>query len=180
MGLDMTLYRKTYVRNWGVNKKTTIKIEGENTKHIDPEKISYITEEVMYWRKANQIHAWFVNNCNDGDDNNGNFDVSYEQLEELLKTCNAVLKASKLVKGKIGNGYIYENGKEKKVMVDGKYIEDPSVAKKLLPSTNGFFFGSTDYDEYYLSDVKETIKCLKRLLKETKQYEVDFEYSASW
>lgn len=33
-------------------------------------------------------------------------------------------------------------------------LKDHSKAEELLPTTPGFFFGSTDYDEYYFSDVE--------------------------
>jgi len=36
-----------------------------------------------YWRKANQIHQWFVDNVQDGEDNCGSYYVTREQLEEL-------------------------------------------------------------------------------------------------
>jgi hypothetical protein len=34
-------------------------------------------------------------------------------------------------------------------------LADFSLADKLLPTKDGFFFGSTDYDENYIEDVKE-------------------------
>ena len=32
-------------------------------------------------------------------------------------------------------------------------LEDHSKAEELLPTEDGFFFGSTDYDKYYFEDV---------------------------
>lgn len=40
-----------------------------------------------YWRKCNQIHAWFVRNVQQGEDNCGEYYVSHERLKELLNTC---------------------------------------------------------------------------------------------
>jgi len=34
-------------------------------------------------------------------------------------------------------------------------LADHSKAEKLLPTRDGFFFGGTDYDEWYFDDVKE-------------------------
>ena len=48
-------------------------------------------EEVGYWRKANQIHKWFVDNVQNGVDNCGEYKVTKEQLIELRDTCNKVL-----------------------------------------------------------------------------------------
>jgi len=42
-----------------------------------------ITFPVGYWRKANQIHNWFVQNIQNGNDNCGNYYVSRENLETL-------------------------------------------------------------------------------------------------
>ena len=46
-----------------------------------------------YWRKANQIHAWFVKNVQGGEDNCGEYYVSHEKLKELLTTCQQALFA---------------------------------------------------------------------------------------
>lgn len=34
-------------------------------------------------------------------------------------------------------------------------LKDNSKAEELLPTMSGFFFGSTEYDDYYFQDVKE-------------------------
>jgi len=44
-----------------------------------------------YWRKSNQIHAWFVDNVQGGEDNCGEYYVSREKLMELLTTCQQAL-----------------------------------------------------------------------------------------
>ena len=50
-----------------------------------------IFEHVGYWRKANAIHGWLVENVMDGVDESGNYLVTQEQLEELKARCEAVL-----------------------------------------------------------------------------------------
>lgn len=47
-------------------------------------------EKVGYWRKANAIHRWFVENVQDGVDDCRSYNVSREQLEELLWLCKNV------------------------------------------------------------------------------------------
>ena len=44
-----------------------------------------------YWRKANQIHAWFVDNVQGGEDNCGEYYVSHEKLKSLLDLVNRAL-----------------------------------------------------------------------------------------
>lgn len=43
-------------------------------------------------------------------------------------------------------------------------LEDNSKARELLPTMGGFFFGSTDYDEYYFDDVEYVLDYCKRQL----------------
>jgi len=141
-----------------------------------------IHEEVGYWRKANQIHAWFVEHVQDGiDDCDYHHEVTQEILEELLEVCKTVLENSKLVDGKVFNGYtINKDGTKNNEYVDGKIIKNCSVAQDLLPTTSGFFFGCTEYDEYYIQDLKNTISIVTKVLETT-----DFEtqmiyYVSSW
>ena len=46
-----------------------------------------------------------------------------------------------------------------------KVLADHDKAAELLPTTSGFFFGSTDYDNWYFGDVKDALKQFKKLLK---------------
>jgi hypothetical protein len=59
-------------------------------------------------------------------------------------------------------------------------IKDPTKAQELLPTTDGFFFGSTDYDEYYYKDIKQTIVELEKILAEPNASNCEYEYIASW
>jgi hypothetical protein len=56
-------------------------------------------------------------------------------------------------------------------------IAVPEMAEELLPTGSGFFFGSTDYDEYYFGDLNDTLGILTRCLESKFDY---FEYQASW
>lgn len=139
-----------------------------------------IFEQIGYWRKANHIHNWFVENVQDGIDECDTYEVTKEQLEDLLNVCRKVLDGSKLVKGKVVNGQKYENGKMVNIYQDGEYIEDSSVAKELLPTTSGFFFGGTEYDEWYYKDVENTISIIENVLRTTDfEHEVVM-YHSSW
>lgn len=88
--------------------------------------------------------------------------------------------ASKLVKGKVKNGYTFKDGIKIPNIEDGEYIEDPSTAMELLPSQSGFFFGSTEYDQWYMSDIDFTIKKILEVLRTTDfDKEIVF-YTSSW
>lgn len=42
---------------------------------------------------------------------------------------------------------------------------DEDYAKEHLPTTDGFFFGSTEYDQWYWNDVKDCIKQMRKLYR---------------
>ena len=50
-----------------------------------------LIEEVGYWRKANQIHHWFVENIQNGQDDCRNYLVTKESLQNLLDLSKKVL-----------------------------------------------------------------------------------------
>ena len=145
MGLDMYLSAKRYMwYNEDELKEQVAKVFPDLPEGIKPKEVVL---EAAYWRKANQIHKWFVNNVQDGKDDCGDYWVSRDDLEKLLGICKAVR-------------------------------ETPSLGEELLPTQSGFFFGGTEYDEWYMEDINSTIEQLERALKLDKQW--DFEYHSSW
>lgn len=180
MGLDMYLFKKTYVENWDHMKpeeRHTITVSGPRAANINPERISYIVEEVGYWRKANAVHAWFVANVQEGVDDCREYHVSRENLHSLLEVVNKVLEGSALVPGAVTNGYTSENGMLIPNIEPGAIVADPALAELLLPPQPGFFFGSTDLDEYYIHDLQLTKDILERALAFEGG---DYYYRASW
>lgn len=57
-------------------------------------------------------------------------------------------------------------------------LADNSKAQELLPTESGFFFGSTEYDEYYFGDLQQTVEMLNRALELPENY--DLYYQSSW
>ena len=189
MGLDMYLTRKKYVgANYEHNKVKGVVYITKNDKElpIDFNKITYIEEEIAYWRKANQIHNYMVENFADGNDDCRPIYLYLENLEKLLSVCQKVRKSINLVDGKLIQSYSFnEKGEKIYNYMDGKVIEDPSVCEELLPSCEGFFFGDTEYNEWYVKDIDYTIKMLKKTIKEEKEMNKngiynEFIYQASW
>lgn len=128
MGLDMNLYR----RNKNCN--------------IDDDR----GEEVMYWRKANQIRQWFVDHTGyPFDADCVDHPLTEQNLIDLLHTCQEVLK-------------------------------DHKSAPRLLPTSNGFFFGTTEYDEWYFSNVESTVTALRRILLTTDFNTQEIYYREWW
>lgn len=150
MGLDMYLEKRTYVRQWEhqtPEEQYNVEVtKGGEPVKIDPKRVTYVIEEIGYWRKQNQIHQWFVENVQNGVDNCGEYCVSKGQLEDLLEICK-------------------------------KILNDNSLAEELLPTASGFFFGGTEYDEWYFDGIENTIEILKEALSDTS---ADYYYSSSW
>lgn len=44
-------------------------------------------------------------------------------------------------------------------------LADREIAEELLPTCDGFFFGESDYDEYYFEDLQETVQIIDELEK---------------
>lgn len=181
--------RRFRVRNWQSvpkEKRFSVKVTcgGQPLKAFDSERVSVIEEDVMYWRKANHIHAWFVDNVQDGIDNGGSYYVSEDKLRELLSVCLKVIAASKLVEGMDVDDTTSSSGDLSPVphCAPCRVIEDPTVAKQLLPTRSGFFFGSAEYNEDYLDAVKSTRGWAVRMLSDLRTAKVasDISYSSSW
>lgn len=171
MGLDMYLYARKYVSgvNYGrdaengfqatLNQEldTIIETVGLTRADLEPDLPSAIVSvKVLQWRKANAIHDWFVNNVQRGEDDCKDYYVSRESLEDLLATLGQALQAR-------------EGGDD-----TGMTIED------ILPTAQGFFFGSEEYDDYYWEYVSDTYEAINALLNNSKFEDFDFEYSSSW
>ena len=144
MGLDMYLSARKFY--WSDDQAPS-----------DPDvpegfKVDYLIVEAVYWRKANAIHKWFVDNVQDGEDECRAHYVSRPQLAELRDLC-------------------------------AKVAADPAkLGPELLPTQSGFFFGETDYDEWYGEYVADTVSKINKVLDPTvfdpKIWE--FEYRSSW
>ena len=191
MGLDMYLTRKFYVKNWdhmGPDEKHQITItKGGKPSGIPTDRIREVETDEIYWRKANAIHRWFVDNCQGGVDDCRSAYVEREKLQELLDLVTRVIKSSKLKASMIRNGYtIDEKGKKKYRMVKGKVMTNTKLAKELLPTQSGFFFGDTEYDQYYYEDLVFTRDEIIRVLAEDAKAREDglrtgdFYYHSSW
>ena len=101
MGLDMYLSGKLYLSEYEPERKQ-LADEITNLLAMDDDMpVNSIEKPMGYWRKANQIHNWFVNNVQRGEDNCGTYYVSREDLRQLHNTVTQVLlnkeKASELL-----------------------------------------------------------------------------------
>jgi len=83
MGLDMFLKARRYLR-YDDDRRNSLR---EEFKVPDGWETTEISFEVGYWRKANAIHKWFVDNIQSGNDNCGEYYLSKVDLESLRDLC---------------------------------------------------------------------------------------------
>lgn len=182
MGLDMYLSRRLYVKRWEHikdNFSITVKKGGKKYPDVNPERISHIIEEVMYWRKANAIHKWFVDNVQGEEDNCAKYYVTQEQLIELRDLCKQVLDTATMGPGKVHAGTSIKDGEVIQHYMDSTVVVNADKIHELLPTQSGCFFGSTDYDQWYIDSIAETYTRLCELNLD-KPSEWDYYYRSSW
>lgn len=90
MGLDMYLTGKRYI--WEHSDKPEEQELAQALSQLpnlgsNGRRVKGIEVEAMYWRKANAIHKWFVDNVQDGEDECREHYVTREQLKELRDVC---------------------------------------------------------------------------------------------
>jgi hypothetical protein len=170
MGLDMYLTARKYIGGWNHSDeaeqavfRNVLEAIGVTTEDVAP-RSPHVTVlvSVGYWRKANQIHGWFVDVVQKGKDECQDSYVTREQLQQLLTTCKHLRNP---------NSDPNNTALEK---------VNKNEAELLLPPTSGFFFGSTDINEYYWQDIDYTIEVLERILFSGKFDGWDFYYHSSW
>lgn len=149
MGLDMYLTRKKYVRNWDHTPE-------EHRKNVEifinGNKIE--TEDLTHI-EYEAMYWRKANHIHDWfvkncQDNEDDCRKSRVDIEQLKELSDLC-------------AFAYKN-KDK--------------AEELLPTADGFFFGSVEYDEYYFDSLKETSDVLELLIKNHPKDE--YIYESSW
>ena len=145
MGLDMYLSAKRYM--WDKER------EGVELKGFDipaPLELKELGCRAAYWRKANQIHGWFVRNVQDDVDDCGSYEVGRDDLQALVDVCRKVLANRKL------------------------------AAKLLPPNEGFFFGGYEYDEYYFdeLQRTADELAALLEALPEDSGW--CFEYQSSW
>lgn len=168
MGLDMYLSVRKYVSDFAYEN-------GKNSEQVNSILASAglgrailseyspsvrVEATVGYWRKANAIHGWFVDNVADGEDNCTPMHVSREDLTGLRDDCLEVLD------------------------MRDRQASNPDealpTAEDIMPTQSGFFFGDVEYDDWYYEYITNTAELLTELLDNPTLEDCDFEYRASW
>jgi hypothetical protein len=129
MGLDMYLYSR---------KANVDRYDGDICND----------NELAYWRKTNSVHRWFVENVQNSVDDCGEYEVSKDQLSELLTSVNAVLENKKLAEEILPTtrGFFFGS-----IDYDNWYFADLDETQKMLNKAIEFMVANPDHKVYYQS-----------------------------
>jgi hypothetical protein len=150
MGLDMYLNKRTYVQRWEHNKPEE-QYSVEVTKGGKPTKIN-----------SNKV-KYIIEEAGYWRKQNQIHRWFVENIQNGTDDC--------------GEYYVSKADLETLLELCEKVKADHSLAEELLPSASGFFFGGTDYDEWYYSGIDNTIEILKEALEDENG---EYLYSSSW
>jgi hypothetical protein len=150
MGLDMYLDKRSYVRQW---------------EHIDADK-QYNVEVTRGGQPTN---------------------INPKKVKYIIEEAGYWRKQNQIHRWFVENvqkgvddcgDYYVERNRLQELLDICKIVQtDHSKAEELLPSASGFFFGGTDYDEWYFSGIDNTIDILKEALEDEN---AEYYYSSSW
>ena len=111
-------------------------------------------KEIGYLRKANMIHYW---------------------IEKRILTNNPEIKEI----CSLGHYQLNYNDLKELYQDINFVLKNPQMAKEVLPTRPGFFFGNLHYNETYYKTLQEAKTQLKKILKENTT-EDRFIYTPWW
>lgn len=168
MGLDMYLYAEKYISGASYSNKNgqyvvkplpeyaqLAKFFPEQADDTAEYKSASIRIKIGDWRKVNQVHGWFVNECANGEDDCKDVWVAPDKLRGLRATIE----------------FLLEN-KDSEDILDK--IEDN------LPLSEGFFFGSREIDDWYWIGLENTLPILNKAITLAEDEDCEIYYRASW
>ena len=93
---------------------------------------------------------------------------AYEEYNAYFRKVNFIFYYFDQTLGKMYDEcYAFVDASDVDGLIDRceRVLKNHGLATSLLPTQSGFFFGSTDYDEWYFSDVKDCLKQMKKYRK---------------
>lgn len=178
---------KPSLEDWGIPSSMTLEKAkvfesdlrevGGYFKHLS------IFDEVGYWRKANHIHAWFVNKVQGGTDDCSYYFVTKDHFLELKETCEKVVALNPYPTIEEEDDLFYASAStliDNGVISKEDYEELKAKLEEIMPTQEGYFFGGTDYCPCYFDDVKETLEIANKVLENGDFDKEVYLYHSSW
>ena len=150
MGLDMYLDKRTYVKQWD---------------HIDESK-QYNVEVTRGGEHTNidpKKVKYIIEEAGYWRKQNQIHRWFVENIQNGTDDC--------------GEYYVSKDALASLLELCEKVKADNTLADELLPGASGFFFGGTEYDEWYFNGIDNTIEILNEALEDENG---EYLYSSSW
>lgn len=152
MGLDMYLYVKMY-QSVGRNEETVGFYPKEVEELAKKVQTSYYSKTTMY-----EIGYWRKANA---------------IHHWIVLNCNDEIDDCSSI-------WVSIEKAEELLNIVKQVRENHNLASELLPTQEGFFFGSTEYDDWYWEDLEYTENLLENVIKFCKETYAEIYYEASW
>jgi len=151
MGLDMYLNAEYFVWDYGeaAKKAEALRVAIKNVIGVTPGEVKSIETEAGYWRKANAIHKWFVDNVQNGVDECQRSFVDRDQLKTLRDLCQEVIDNPESAKEKLPteSGFFFGD-----TSIDGYYFEDLKLTVEIIDNVlDEKKYPKEDWHFYYRS-----------------------------
>lgn len=102
--------------------------------------------EVMYWRKANWIHKWFVDNVQNGIDDCSQYRLTADDIKKFLDVCRQVLETKDSSLMPPTGGFFFGSTE-----IDGRYFRSIADSIDQLKIIESEYPESDDWILYYVS-----------------------------
>lgn len=91
----------------------------------------------------------------------------YEQYDAYFRKVNFIFAYFENIGKMVDQYFAIVEKEDVEDLIDRceRVLKDHDLANSLLPTQAGFFFGSTNYDDWYFYDVKDCLKQMKKYLK---------------
>ena len=139
-------------------------------------------EEIGYFRKVNCLLPFFGY-----EDDCSIHPIEKCQIEDLVDTAKELLAIygtfnAQLQLYKVDlESYKSDKGKTKLIQekIDNLWKPFETAAQEKLPTTTGFFFGYTEYRDYYVADLMDIVEIFTKVLDET-DFDIDQIFMYCW
>jgi hypothetical protein len=194
MGLDMYLYAEKYISQRDYVPDTNdeemynsiTSTTGMNSLPTPSFGGVTVSKCIGYWRKANAVHGWFVDELADGIDECQRIGVGREDLIKLRNDClNELANRDMAVPNEKQNEVTIKDEENMAFLITQRIEEERNKINSdspvgVLEPRAGFFFGSTDKDEWYYEQLDYTVDMINSTLACDSDKEYEYYYRASW
>ena len=194
MGLDMYLYAEQYVSGWDYQRErdkygeattkelktfdTMLKLLGLEHSSLPTCNSLIVDVQVGYWRIANVIYNWFVDNVPGGVADGRRRYVARSKIQELADLCDKILEGIDFGEPSVEDaGFPWALTTYPNLTFSD---EARDLINDKLPPQDGPLFGGSGVDEWYALSIKETAEILHKILDNPKLLTFDFYYRFSW